>query len=440
MAHNRLSAREVASANRRGRHSDGGGLVLQVSRWGTKSWIFRYERNGRERHMGLGALHSLSLAEARDRARSCRQLLLDGIDPVEARRAQRHQERAATAKLVTFGECAAGYIEANHAGWKSPKHADQWRMTLLGVGPKGRPAKNDYCKIIRDLPVDAIDDGLVMKVLQPIWNEKTETANRLRGRIQNVLDRARALKLRSGENPARWIGHLDQLLPKKSQVAPVENYPALPYSQLPEFMADLRRREGYAARALEYTVLTVARTGDTIGGRWSEIDQRDKLWTVPKDRIKGKKGARRRDHIVPLTGQAFAILEALPKDDEYLFPGSNSGEPLSNAAMAAVIDRMNADRVKAGLPKWVDPQQGGREIVPHGFRSSFKDWCTEETEFPNEMSEMALAHSLPDKVEAAYRRGSMRERRRRLMAEWARYCGSGLGSVGRGRKIVPIHG
>lgn len=421
-ASSKLTPLTVLRKREPGRYADGGGLYLQVSPAKTKSWLFRFMLTGRAREMGLGPVDIVSLAEAREAARGCRKLLLGGVDPIEARRADRQQARAATVKLTTFRECAEGYIEANKPGWKNAKHADQWRMTLLGIGPKGKPAKNDYCKIIRDLPVAAIDDGLVMKVLQPIWTTKTETANRVRGRIEKVLDRAKALKLRSGENPARWIGHLDQLLPRKSQVAPVENHPALPYSQLPEFMADLRQRDGFGARALEYTILTAARTADTIGGKRTEIDQEEKLWTVPKDRIKGKKGARKRDHVVPLTDQTLAILRDLPQADEYLFPGGIPGEPLSNAAMAAVIDRMNENRAKAGLPKWVDPQQGGREIVPHGFRSTFKDWCTEETEYSNEMSEMALAHTLPDKVEASYRRGNMREKRRRLMDDWAEYC------------------
>src|SRR5258708_511085 len=412
---NRLSTLTLKKNLPPGLYADGGGLYLQVSEQATKAWIFRFTRAGRPRKMGIGPVRvkpddkRITLADARQKAAAARSLLIDGVDPIEARKARKDSQALEKAKALTFKECAEGYIEANKPGWKSPKHANQWRMTLLGIDPKGKPAKNDYCKLIRDLPVAAIDDGLVMKVLQPIWNTKTETANRVRGRIEKVLDRAKALKLRSGENPARWVGHLDQLLPKKSQVAPVENHPALPYSQLPEFMADLRQREGFGARALEYTILTVARTADTIGGKRPEIDQSEKLLTVPKDRIKGKKGARKRDHVVHLTSQAVAILEDLPQEDEYLFPGGNPGEPLSNAAMAAVIDRMNEDRAKAGLPKWVDPQQGEREIVPHGFRSTFKDWCTEETEYPNDMSEMALAHTLPDKVEAAYRRGNMRE-------------------------------
>ncbi len=440
---NRLSALSIKKDLPPGLYADGGGLYLQVSQQKTKAWIFRFTRGGVPRKMGLGPVSvksddkRITLADARQNAAEARSMLVDGQDPIEARKALRNAQALEKARAVTFGQCAKGYIEANEPGWKNGKHADQWRMTLLGIGPKGKPARNDYCKIIRDLPVAAIDDGLVMKVLQPIWNTKTETANRIRGRIEKVLDRAKALKQRSGENPARWTGHLDQLLPRKSQVAPVENYPALPYGQLPQFMADLRKREGIGARALEYTILTVARTSDTLGARPAEIDRKAKLWTVPKDRMKGKKGARKRDHVVPLPKAAFAVLENLPGGDDYLFPSADPSEPLSNAAMAAVIDRMNEDRAKAGLPKWVDPQQGEREIVPHGFRSTFKDWCTEATEYPNEMSEMALAHTLPDKVEAAYRRGDMREKRRRLMEDWAAYCG---GTV-RGRaNVVPLRG
>jgi integrase len=421
---NKLTALGVARAKKPGRYGDGGNLYLQVGDGGSKAWLFRFMLAGTSREMGLGPIDLVSLSEAREAARVCRKLLLQGVDPIEQRKQTKTAAAAAKTSTTTFRECAVGYIDAHKSGWKSPKHADQWRMTLLGIDPKGKPAKNDYCKLIRDLPVAAIDDTHVMKILQPIWTTKTETANRVRGRIEKVLDRARALNMRSGENPARWVGHLDQLLPRKSQVAPVENHPALPYAQLPAFMADLRKREGVGARALEFTILTIARTADTIGGRWSEIDDREKFWTVPKDRIKGKRGARKRDHVVPLTARALAILEDLPEDGEYLFPGGNPGEPLSSAAMATVIDRMNEDRAKAGLPKWIDPVQAGREIVPHGFRSTFKDWALEATAYPGEMSEMALAHTVSDKVEAAYRRGDMREKRRRLMADWAAYCAS----------------
>ncbi|BBC00210.1 tyrosine-type recombinase/integrase [Bradyrhizobium elkanii] len=406
-----------------GLYGDGNGLYLQVSKSSTKAWVFRFMIAGVARKMGLGDYDRVSLAEARKKATAAHLMVVDGIDPIADRDARKAAQAAERAEATSFGECALGYIEAHQAGWKNSKHAAQWKMTLLGVDPKGKPAKNDYCKLIRNLPVGAINDAHVMKVLQPIWLDKTETASRVRGRIEKVLDRAKALKLRSGENPARWVGHLDQLLPSKSQVAPVENYPALPYREIPEFMAELRHREGVGARALEYTILTAARTSETIDGTRAEVDKHAKLWTVPKERMKGKRGARKSDHVVPLTRQALAILQALPREAEHLFAGA-AGEPLSNAAMAAVIDRMNEDRAKAGLPKWVDPQQGGREIVPHGFRSTFKDWCSDMTRYPNEMSEVALSHAVDDKVERAYRRGNMLEKRRRMMQDWANYCSS----------------
>ncbi|MGY3291732.1 integrase [Bradyrhizobium sp. LM3.6] len=421
---NRLNARSAATIKKFGRHADGGGLYLSISPNGGRRWVFLYRWHGKPTEIGFGsaprastpdvsARAGVTLAHARELATEARAQLAKGINPKDAR---------SVTEGSTFGECAKDYIEANRAGWKNDKHLDQWRMTLLGIGPKGEPAKYDYCKSIRSLSVDAVTDLHVMKILQPIWNTKTETANRIRGRIEKVLDRAKALKLRSGENPARWVGHLDQLLPKKSQVAPVKNYPALPYQQISEFMTGLRQREGIAARALEFTILTAARTSETICATRNEIEPNENLWTVPKERMKGKKGARKRDHVVPLTRRALAILDSPPNDADFLFPGGNPGEPLSNAAMAAVIDRMNEDRVKEGLPKWVDPQQGNREVVPHGFRSTFKDWCSEVTVYPNDMSEMALSHTLPDKVEAAYRRGDMREKRRKMMEAWATFC------------------
>jgi integrase len=412
---NRLNARSVLTIKKPGRHADGGNLYLSISPTGGRSWVFLYRWLGKPTEIGLGSARKghVKLAAARKLAEEARAQIAQGIDPKEARK---------PVKVATFGECAKDYIDANKAGWKNAKHLDQWLMTMLGKNPKGKPAKIDYCKNIRDLNVDAVTDAHVMRIIQPIWNDKTETANRIRGRIEKVLDRAKVLRHRTGDNPARWVGHLDQLLPKRSQVAPVENYPALPYQNMPEFMAELRQREGSAARALEWTILCAARTGETVGAVRSEIEPKENLWTVPKERMKGKKGARKRDHVVPLTRQALAILDGLTSDSDYLFPGGNRGEPLSNAAMAAVIDRMNEDRVKAGLPKWVDPQQGNREIVPHGFRSTFKDWCSEVTSYPNDMSEMALSHTLPDKVEASYRRGDMREKRRKLMEAWAAFC------------------
>jgi integrase len=261
-----------------------------------------------------------------------------------------------------------------------------------------------------------------MKIVEPIWSSKTETASRVRGRIEKVLDRAKALKLRSGENPAAWRGHLDQLLPAKSQVSPVENHPALPYAEMPGFMAKLRAKEGVSARALEFTILTVARTGDTIGATWGEINKTDKLWTVPAARVKGKKGARKRDHVVPLTKDALAALDAVPLEGKFLFPGGKEGSGLSNAAMSELLKGMGYKPDCATV---------------HGFRSTFKDWCSDMTVYPNEMSEMAMAHTVDDKVEAAYRRSDMREKRRRMMADWAKYCdGNAIG----GDNVVKIGG
>jgi len=440
-----------------GRYRDGAGevrgLYLEVVTKTNCSWLLRYMRDGRERWMGLGPLETVSLKEAREKAKAARKQLVDGVDPIAARQADkaaREAEKSAreaekvalaveAAKAMTFGQAATEYIAAHQASWKNSKHRDQWRMTLLGLTPKDEAAKHDYCKVIRDLPVNLIDAALVLKVLRPIWNEKTETASRLRGRIETVLDYARVvLKLREGDNPARWEGNLEFSLPKKSTVSPVENFPALPYTQMFEFMTDLRRREGMGARALEFSILTAARTSDTIGGKWSEIDKVAKLWTVPKERMKGQRGQRKRDHVVPLSPQALALLDDLPREGDYLFPGSNAGAPLSNAAMAAVVDRMNEDRVKAGLPKWTDPQQDNREVVPHGFRSTFMDWGSECTAFPGPAIDMALSHVVSDKVEAAYRRGTLFAKRVKLMAAWGEFCESPPATTG--ADVIPLRG
>jgi integrase len=415
---NRLSVKRIESMNKPGLFCDGGGLYIQVSPERTKSWVFRYQINHRPRKMGLGEVaierdaRGVTLADARRLAYAAHLKVVQGIDPIQERDARKASAAVEKAKATTFKKCALGYIDANKDAWKNAKHASQWLATL----------ETYAFPVIGKLPVGAVDEGHIMKILEPIWRTKTETASRVRARIEKVLDRAKVLKLRTGDNPARWAGHLDQLLPARSRVAPVENQPALPYKQVPEFMPALRQREAISARALEFTILTVARTGDTIGATWSEIDLKERQWVVPRARMKGKKGAKTRDHVVPLSDSALAILSKLPREGEYVFPGPTAGRPLSNAAMAAVIDRMNEERVRAGLPKWIDPQQGGREIVPHGFRSTFTDWCSDETEYPNEMVEMAKAHTVSDKVEAAYRRSNMRKRRVKLMQDWADYC------------------
>jgi integrase len=396
---NKLTTLEVKKDLPPGLYGDGDGLYLQVSNQKTKAWVFRYMMAGRARKMGLGAVDRVTLADARKKAKAAYSLVQDGVDPIEERGARKAKQAAESAKALTFKECAEGYIAAHKSSWKSDKHAGQWEATL----------ETYAYPVIGALPVQLIETAHVMKIIQPIWESKTETASRVRGRIEKVLDRAKALKIRSGENPAAWRGHLDQLLPAKSQVAPVENHPALPYAELPEFMAKLRAKEGVSARALEFTILTVARTGDTIGATRQEIDRTERLWAVPAGRVKGKRGARKRDHVVPLAKQALAVLDAVPEEGSFIFPGGKEGAGLSNAAMSELLKGMGYSPDVATV---------------HGFRSTFTDWVADETDYPNEMSELAKAHTVSDKVERAYRRGNMLEKRRRMMADWAKFCTS----------------
>jgi integrase len=389
---NRLTAVKIAKVTRPGRYGDGGGLLLQVSRWRTKAWLFRFERDGRERQMGLGSVSTLSLAEARERARECRKILLDGRDPIEVRNAERMQRRTETARAVTFKACAERYIAAHEASWGNQKHREQWKSTL---------ARYAY-PIIGDLSVSAIDTALVVKVIEALWATKPETAARLRGRVESVLNWATVRGFRAGDNPARWRGHLDKLLPSRGKVKPVKHHPALPYAEIPTFMAELRNRDGISARALELTILTAVRTGEVIHARRSEFDVEAKVWTIPAERMKG-----RREHRVPLSNRAVAILTALPREgdgDGFVFIGARGNRTLSNMAMLELMRGLRPG------------------YVPHGFRSTFRDWAAETTNYQNHIVEMALAHVVGDKVEAAYRRGDLFEKRRRLMGDWARYC------------------
>jgi integrase len=405
-------------------HPDGGGLYLRVTEGkededGTRSlnryWLFRYAHRstGKDRQLGLGPLDTVTLAAARAGARECREQLLAGLDPVEQRRAQRAANALDDAKAMTFDQCRDSYIAAHSAGWRNAKHAKQWTATLTTY----------VTPVCGHLSVGAIDTGLVLKVLEPIWAKKSETASRVRGRIESVLDWAKVRGYRTGENPARWRGHLDKLLPAKSKVRRVEHHPALPYGQIGAFMSALREREGTAAKTLQFTILTIARTDETISMRGDEIDMAAKLWTVPPERMKSK-----REHRVPLSEPALAIIrEMIPAGPEsigrkYVFPGAKPGRPLSNMAMLELIRRMNAEREVVGQPKWTDPKQGGREVVPHGFRSSFRDWAAERTNFAREVAEAALAHIDGDETERAYQRGDLFEKRRRLMTAWADYC------------------
>jgi integrase len=319
----------------------------------------------------------------------------EGVDPIESRRKMKGEQAAALIKGITFRECAEKYIEAHASSWKSARHTQQWSVTLQQyVNP-----------VIGDMPVSTIEKPHVLTVLEPIWLTKTETARRVRGRIETVLDWAKARDFRSGENPARWRGHLDQLLPARARIAPVKNLAAMPYSNLPGFMARLREQVGANARALEFLILTAARTGDVIGAIWSEIDFAERLWIVPGARVKSKKGTLRRDHVVPLCDRAIELLNGLPRDADFIFIGSQVARPMSPAVMIRLTKEMTGD-----------------EVTVHGFRSAFRDWGAEQTNYPNEMLEMALAHTVSNKVEAAYRRGDQREKRRQLMADWAVYC------------------
>jgi integrase len=394
----RLTALRVEKLSKAGMHADGGGLYLRVTDDGTKNWVYRFMLNGRPRWMGLGPFPLYGLQKARGKALDARRLRHEGIDPIDTRRAARLRERLEAAKAMTFKQCAESYIASHRPGWRNEKHAGQWTASLATyVYPS-----------IGSLPVQAIDTGLVCKVLEPIWTAKPETAGRVRGRIEAILDWAKARDYRAGENPARWRGHLDKLLPARSKVAKVEHYPALPYGELPGFLVALRAQEGIAARALEFAILTAARTGEATGAKWTELNLAEKVWTTPAERMKAGK-----EHRVPLCARAMAILkdmEGLRQDatDQFVFPGGKAGRPLSHMAFWELLRRM-----------------GRGDLTAHGFRSTFRDWASERTNFAREVAEMALAHAVGDKVEAAYRRGDLFEKRRRLMDAWGAYCSDG---------------
>ena len=389
-----LTTRQVAKITEPGRYGDGKGLYLQVTPTGARSWLLRYERGGRERAMGLGPVDDFTLDEARERARRARQLLRDGIDPLDARkdeRAKQTSEKAlAAAANVTFRECVEQYYKFHSRKWNNAKHSAQFLSTM----------KMYAYPALGKLPVAAIDKALVLKAVEPIWYTKTETASRVRGRIEAVLDFAKTRGYRTGENPAAWDGNLVHALPARSTIAKVKHHAALPFAEVPDFLARLAACEGIAARALEFTIFTAARTGEIVGAKWGEIDLAEKVWTIPAERMKAKK-----EHRAPLTGRAVEILKALPRESNFVFPGGRKGVPISNMAMAQLLKRM--ERL---------------DITVHGFRSAFRDWAAERTSYPNHVVEMALAHVVGNKVEAAYRRGDLFAKRARLMADWAKHC------------------
>lgn len=411
----KLSALTAGREKRPGMYGDGGGLYLHVGKTGAKSWVFRFwvpardpltgelvidattgKRRGRIREMGLGSCITVSLQEARERALECRKLREKDIDPIEAREAAKREAALERAKSLKFKDAAAAYIAAHRVAWKNDKHAAQWPATLTKYAHP----------IIGHLPLQHIDTALVMQVIEPIWSKKPETANRVRGRIETVLDWATVRGYRQGENPARWRGHLDKLLPARSKVRKTRHHSALPYTELADFMVKLRTQDGIAARALEFTIITAARTSEVIGAKPDEIDAKDKAWIVPADRMKA-----RREHRVPLSDRALEILGICSEGNEknvFVFPGRNAGKPLSNMAMLKLLQRI-----------------GRGDLTVHGFRATFKTWASERTSIQKEIVEAALAHIIGDKVEQAYRRGDLFEKRRRLMQQWSAFCASG---------------
>ena len=416
----RLTIKNVSSLPA-GRHADGGNLYLVVDQSGARRWLFIFRWQGKQREMGLGGVKSgedarEALERGRAAAEAARKLLAAGVNPLEARRASE-----AKSETPTFGDFAKTYVETMSLGWRNPKHVAQWKSTLGIVEADSRKIRIDEkaqkkhlaaLKALREMPVDEISTDHVVAVLAPIWLEKPETASRLRGRIESVLAAATAKGFRSGPNPAQWRNHLDTLLTRRRKTQ-AGHHAAMSYTDVPKFIANLRSQEGRAAPCLEFTILTAARSGETLGATWAEIDMKAKVWAVPAYRMKGG-----RVHRVPLCARALAILKQMDElRDEagtaaFVFPGEARGKPQSNMAMAMLLRRM-----KRG------------DVTVHGFRSSFRDWAGEETPFAREVAEAALAHVVGDETERAYRRGDALEKRRQLMDAWAAFCS---GSTQRG--------
>ena len=366
------------------------GLALQITPTGARCWVLRVAVGGKRRHMGLGGYPDVTLAGAKEAARAARAQISEGIDPVAERQAKRSALAAAVAATMTFSEAAEKYIAAHEAGWKNAKHADQWNNTLTTYA----------YPVIGKISVGDIETAHIMRVLEPIWTTKTETASRLRGRIESVLDWATVRGFRKGDNPARWRGHIEHLLAARADVQKTVHHAAMDYREVGAFLVDLRQQEGLGARALEFAILNAARSGEVRGATWSEIDLDAAVWTIPAGRMKAEK-----EHRVPLSAESLALLGALPRmvGTDLVFPNAKNAV-LSDMTLTAVLRRM-------GVP-----------VTAHGFRSSFRDWAGETTAYPREVIEHALAHQLRDKAEAAYARGSLFDKRRRLMADWAKFC------------------
>ena len=374
-------------------HGDGAGLWLKVTEGGSKSWILRYTMAGRERWTGLGPYPDVSLAEARDKAMAWRKQVREGVDPMKVKQEAMATARAEQAKKVTFAWCAAQYIESHRAGCKNAKHAEQWVSTLAMYAEP----------VVGKMDVALVETEHVVRVLEPIWNSKPETASRLRGRIESILGWASARRLRSGDNPARWKGHLDSLFPARTKVSRTRHFAALPWKDMRPFMTSLEAQAGVGALALRFTILTAARSGEVRGMVWDEVDLSARLWVVPAERMKAG-----REHRIPLSDAAVALLrqqeQVLLAGTNVVFPSVRDHKPLSDMTLTAVLRRMQRN-----------------DLTVHGFRSTFRDWAAEATDYPQEMAEMALAHVVSNKVEAAYRRGDMLEKRREMMQKWAEF-------------------
>lgn len=421
---NMLTARGVVGLTEPGRHSDGSNLYLNITKGGAKSWLFIYRSNGRQREMGLGsaAPGGVSLADAREAAAAARRLLAQGIDPLDAREAKKAEAKLAEAAKITFGQYASSYITLHEGEWANDKHVAQWKMTILGPPPaktdRQKARQIDYCKELRKRPLAEVSTEDVLDVIRPLWATKRETANRIRQRIEAILDAAKVEGKRTGENPARWQGHLALILPahgKKSK----GHHAAMPWKQVPAFVADLRERDGIASRALEFLILTACRSGEVRGAAWSEFDLDAKIWTVPKERMKSA-----REHRVPLSERAVEIVRSMtalrPRHDwegRLVFPGQARG-PMSDMTLGAVLRRA-----------------GVEGATVHGFRSAFRDWGAECSSAPHEVLELALAHVVGDQTVAAYFRSDLFERRRALMDQWSSFV-TGGGSDG--ENVVPI--
>ena len=389
---NKLTALKVTNTTEPGLYADGGNLYLQIGKRGGKSWIFRYRRNGRLRDMGLGSFPTVTLADARKRATAHRNTLTEGKDPLYAKEQDLIEQKLKESESLTFMECAETYIDIHKAGWSNQKHIDQWTSTI-----------NTYVKkYFGDKPVSEIDVHDIEACLKPIWNKKTETATRIRGRIESILDWATVKGYRKGDNPARWKETLRHMLTAPTKIHKVRHHPALPYSEIQKFVHQINAHPGISSYALRFTILTACRTSEVIKAKWHEFDMDERVWSIPEERMK-----MNRPHRVPLTDEMMKILRSLEliRSNDYLFPGQKENKPISNMAMLVLLKRMNRG-----------------DITVHGLRSTFRDWAAETTEYSGDVVEMALAHKIQNDVEAAYRRGDLLEKRRALMAEWNNYC------------------